>query len=103
MKGHLFKPSDIPERRREKMTNEQITAWCVEQTKRHAIVAVDPDERADRQAIIREELAQRALNKLSPKARRIAGTLYKNPVKLRAEVLAAFTETGELKNPFPKG
>lgn len=46
-----------------------------------------------------EELTQRAINRLSPKARRAVGALLRAPKEVRAEVLAAFSSAGDLLIP----
>lgn len=84
-----FTAADAPRMNRDK------EAWARAQTERWKAVAFDGD-----QPIAAEELHQRALNKLSPKARRGAGLLYQMPQEVVAEVLAAFNADGSLKIPF---
>jgi len=74
-----------------------ISAWATEQTERYRIVAVDEDTGTD---IIAEELAQRVLNRLSPKGRRVAGMMMRLDPAFRTEILAAFSAEGILNVPF---
>ena len=99
-KGKTFTPDMIPQRQRGRMNPAQEMAWAEAQTARYRIVAIDPSERADRQAIIAEELEPRILAKLSPKARRMVVPLLVLPPEIRDEVLNAFDQGGELRNPF---
>lgn len=46
-----------------------------------------------------EELTQRTINRLSPKARRAVGALLRAPKEVRAEVLAVFSPAGDLLIP----
>jgi hypothetical protein len=82
------------------MTQAQRDAWAKRHTDRNAVVAYDRSERTDRQPLIAEELVPRALAKLSPKARRVAGQMLRMDAKTRAEVFAAFAADGTLKLPF---
>jgi len=63
---------------------------------RWAIVAKD----SDGTPLVAEELDARALRRLSPKARRIAGAMLRLSEEERLEVLGAFTAAGNLKRPF---
>lgn len=84
-----FRPSEAPRGTRNR------EAWAAAQTARWKAVAFDGDK-----PIAAEELEQRALNRLSPKARRIAGMLRQTDPAVVAEVLAAFGKVGTLKIPF---
>lgn len=100
-KGKVFTESDVPRRLQGRWTKEQKTAWIDEQNRRYKIIAIDENaEQEGDKPIIAEELDQRALNTLSPKARRIAGMLKELPLELRAEVLGSFNSKGELVYPF---
>lgn len=94
LKGKKFTAADLPHRHR--LTEEEVKTWCDQQTKRYEVVADDPVKGP----LIREELNQVALNKLSPKARRIAGGLMRLPVEVRQEIIKAFTAEGVLRYPF---
>lgn len=50
-------------------------------------------------AVTSEELTQRTINRLSPKARRAVGALLRYPKEVRAEVLSAFSSAGDLLIP----
>lgn len=95
LKGKEFTAADLP--RNTKLNEEQKTAWAATQTERYAIVATDKDSG---ETIIAEELDQRALNKLSAKARRAAGMMMRFDQDVRAEIIAAFETDGSLKYPF---
>jgi len=80
--------------------DDAVAAHCAALTERFKIVAIDPDEREDRQAIIAEELTQRILNKMPIKVKRAAGLLAALDPEIRAAVIAAFDGEGNLRNPF---
>lgn len=98
MKGKQFTPADLP--RKHKLRPEQAKAWADGMTERYRVVAIDPDAPEGKQEIIAEELQARALDQLSPKAKRVAGALLRMPADARAEALAAFDRKGTLKIPF---
>lgn len=100
LKGREFTLADLPRSAHSKMNEEQMLAWCDRMTARYAVIAIDPDAPEGRREIIAEELMQRVLNRLSPKARRAAGMLMRTSQDVRAELLAAFDSDGDLKNPF---
>jgi hypothetical protein len=81
----------------DKLVNDEIAAWATEQTERYRIVAKDGEI-----PIIAEEVDQRAINKLSAQARRVAGMLVRFDPQVRREVLAAFDADGKLVHPFEK-
>lgn len=95
LKGHNFVRGDLSKEFLRKAKPDQIESRLKELNGRYRIVAVDGETK-----IIAEELDQRALNKLSPKARRIAGAMMLTDQKTRAEVIAAFEADGALKHPF---
>lgn len=101
-KGRTFTEQELPASRRStasgrmRMSPEEIKSWCEEQTERHRVVAYDSRD----EALMAEELDQRALNELSPKARRAAGLLMNCDPSVRMEVLAAFQSDGSLIHPF---
>lgn len=96
LKGKTFTEADLP--RTCKLGEEQRKAYLARQTEKYRIVAVDP---ANDMPIIAEELDQRALNKLSPKARRVATMmLFHMDEDTRVEVLRAFKKDGSLNYPF---
>ncbi len=99
LKGKTFTVNDLPPAKRQRMGEEAAQRWADENTERYRIVARDPVTDA---AIIAEELEQRGLNRLSSKARRIAGAMMLMDVATRREIIAAFDADGALKSPFRK-
>lgn len=99
LKGKVFKPEDAPRSIREGDA-DRCRAWCEAQTERNRIVAIEDGAPEGKKEIIAEELDQRILNRLSPKAKRIAGAMMNANLDVRLEVLAAFGDAGELENPF---
>ena len=97
-KGKIFTEADLSAGARARMGPEKVAAWCAEQTERNRIVAIDRAEK-DR-PLIAEELNQRAINKLSSKARRAAGMMMNMGADDRVQVLGAFERDGKLKLPF---
>jgi hypothetical protein len=95
LKGHVFVESDIPPALRRKMSPEQRAAWVAAQTERYSIVAHDGDR-----PLVAGEIDQRALNRLSSKARRLAGAMLKLDRATRREILGAFDADGNLIRPF---
>lgn len=102
-KGHEFTEDDLPKREvaaAKAKLGEGYDAWLQEklqdQTEKYRIVATD--ENGD--AIIGEELDQRAINALSDSVRSVAGSLLALSQDDRAAVLAAFESDGTLKYPF---
>lgn len=95
-KGHVFCEEDIPSHYT-KLRGDARKKWCDEQTERYKIVAFDGNT-----PICADEIDQRALNKLSVKAKRIAGMMMSFPEEIRREVLAAFDKDGKLAHPFKK-
>lgn len=95
-KGHVFSASDAPRSVRAKGA-EAVQAWCGAQTERYQIVATHPAKGP----LIAEEVRQRALNDLSPKARRVAGAMLNMDMVTRQEILAAFDELGAFKINYP--
>lgn len=89
IKGKQFTAGEAPS------SVEDKEAWATAQTERWRIVAMDGDV-----PLIAEELAQRALNKMSSKARRAAGALVALEPAVRLEVLSAFAQDGEIVMPF---
>lgn len=98
-KGKEFAPDDLSQRSRG-FSDEKRQARCNELTERFKVVAVDTDERADRQLIIAEELNQRILNRLPSRVKRVVGMMARYSPEIRAQVLTAFSKNGELINPF---
>lgn len=99
-KGKTFSQEDLPRHLRVKWSEEKKDEWVKDQNQRYKIVALDTSAPQARQAIIAEELDQRILNKLSSKARRIAGAMMLADQAVRLEVLQAFDKRGNLINPF---
>ncbi len=99
LKGKVFTADDLAPAKRQRMGEAAVQAWAQANTDRYRIVARDPQTGED---IIAEELEQRALNRLSPRARRAAGALAAMDHALRREVLSAFDADGSVRNPFEK-
>lgn len=100
-KGKVFTPDDLPDSARRKTDDAAAIKWAEEQTARYRIVAIDETEPDPaRQPIIAEELDQRAINKLSAKARRVVGTMMHMAPETRLEIINAFDQAGALKHPF---
>lgn len=95
MKGKVFTIDDLKKSLAAKMSPAQIRAWCERETARYRIVAMDGNN-----PVIAEELDQRALNRLSPKARRIAGMIARLDAATAKEVVGAFDQNGRVRNPF---
>lgn len=92
-KGKVFTARDYPDQRKRGETVARV--WAAEQTARNKIVARDRGR-----PLIREEVDQYALNKLSPRGRRVAGMLLRMTPEERVEVLSAFTVDGEVHYDF---
>lgn len=95
-KGHTFEAKDAPRSMRNKSA-DAVRDWCAAQTERYKIVATHPVKGP----LIAEELRQRALNDLSPKARRLAGAMLSMDAATRREILGLFDADGALKNIYP--
>jgi len=97
LKGKTFTVEDLPFGARRKMTPGQIEKYCADQTERYAIIAMDGNV-----PLIAEELEQRALNKLTPRARRVCGMMIRLDEATRREIINNFSEDGGLKKPFSR-
>lgn len=96
LKGHTFTGADIPKRFQTRWTPEKKAAYLQAQNERYMAVAMD-----GKTPIIAEELTQRILNKLSSKAKRLAGAMMNADPEVRKEILRAFDmRDGSLLNPF---
>jgi hypothetical protein len=98
-KGHVFTEADAPRALRRR-GGDDLQAWLDKQTARYEIISIDDGAPEGKKEIIAEELQQRILNTLSPKAKRIAGSLVAVDPEVCQEVLGIFGVDGKLKNPF---
>lgn len=106
LKGTVITPSDIPahvvrglvaQARGEKKTGEQkLVEYCERHNERYRIVAHDPQKGP----LIREELDERALRKMSPEGRILATMMLRQSYEVRVEVLGVFDSKATFLYPW---
>lgn len=99
MKGKTITAEEVQQRAargRRSMSREDAQRFADKHNERYRIVAMDGET-----PIIREELNGRMLKRLSPKARRVAGSMLALSAEQRREVLACFGSDGSITYPWP--
>lgn len=108
-KGKTFTTKDLPDATQKRCEADKdlrahYEAELADQTLRYEIVAYDYDdldEDGRPRPYIAEEIDERAMRRLSERARTLARMMLRQPPEVRAELLAAFKATGELLYPWP--
>lgn len=107
LKGTIITPSDIEphvarglvaQARAEKKTgHDKLVEYCVRHNERYRIVAHD----SEKGPLIREELDERALRKMSFEGRMLATMMLHQSKEVRSEVLGVFDSKGNFLYPWP--